>query len=506
MSQLGIGATQQKGMRAVAQEEIKVTQDDVTLFKSRGYENEDLLPKTKEKRNMGPLNYFTLWMGNLHNIPNYAAVGGLIVLGIAPLNIMIALILGAIITGLFMAFNGQAGSKYGIPFALHLRATYGAAGAKLPGILRGIVVAIGWFGLQTFVGSQALLIIIGKLWPSFLKIGGDVTFLGIGMPGLVCFIIFWLVNVALGISGSGFLNKFNTILTVFIYVLFISMGIWGVIVGGGFSNILNYAIEGPTQSINPLFAYILIISAVLAFWAAPATSVSDFTQNAKSNRDQMIGQSLSLIIGYIIFAFTSISILIGSSIYYGMEQWDVLNVINKWDSLPAIFFAMLVLLLITVNSNVTANVTPAAYQLTALFPKWVTYRRGVFIASIIGFLIMPWKLMENPDSIYTFLSGVGAILGPVTGVMIYQFFFVTKKEIDLDQLYYDSNDPTAVSKYKGVNKNAYIATILGVAVSLSGNFIPLLSSISDISWIIGFATAFISYGLLVRFSPTINNV
>lgn len=483
----------------MSQEDIRVTQEEVKLFKSRGYDNEDLLPKTKDKRNMKIGNYFTLWMGNLHNIPNYAAAGGFLVLGLAPINIMLALVLGAIFTAAFMAFNGKAGSKYGIPFSMHLRATYGEAGAKVPGFLRGIVVAIGWFGLQTFVGSQALLIIFGKLWPGFLEIGGSYTFFGIGMPGLISFIIFWSANLALSISGSSFLNKFNTLLTVLIYVLFISMGIWGVIVGGGFGNILSYSVEGTNQDISTLFAYLMIINAVLAFWAAPGVSAADFTQNATSTKGQMVGQGLSLIVGYVIFVFTSMAILIGSSIHYGMEQWDVLNVINNWGNLPAILFAMLILLLITVNSNATANITPAAYQLTALFPKWINYRRGVIIACLLGFAIMPWKLMENPDSIYTFLNGIGAILGPVSGVMIYQYFFVFKQEINLNELYYDMKVTKAINKFRGINKNAYIATILGVLVSLSGNLIPAFSIITDLSWISGFITALVSYGILVKF-------
>ncbi|MFC5603438.1 allantoin permease [Sporosarcina koreensis] len=481
----------------MGQEDIRVTQEDVKLFRARGYDNEDLLPKTKEKRNMGVFNYFNLWMGNLHNIPNYAAVGGFLVLGLAPVNVMLALILGAILTAIFMAYNGRAGSKYGIPFAMHLRATYGEAGAKLPGFLRGIVVAIGWFGLQTFVGSQALFIIMGKLWPGFIEVGGDITFFGIGLPGLISFIIFWVANIAISINGSTVLNRFNTILTILIYVLFISMGIWGVIVGGGLGNILSYSVSG-AQDVNPIFAYFMIISAVLAFWSAPGTSVADFTQNANSTKEQALGQGLSLIVGYAIFVFTSITILIGSSIHYGVEQWDVLNVINHWDNLPAILFATIVLLLITVNSNATANLTPAAYQLTALFPKWFNYRRGVLTACILGFLIMPWKLMENPEGIYTFLNGIGAVLGPVSGVMIYQFFIVAKQNIDLKELYYDTKD-TAANKFRGVNKNAYIATILGVLVSLSGIFIPTLSFFSDLSWISGFVTAFVSYGIFVRF-------
>ncbi len=101
-------------------DDFEVTENQITEYKKRGY-NDDLLPKTKDKRNMGAGNYFTLWMGSIHNIPNYAAVGGFLFLGLSPLNVMIALFLSAFFVSAFMSLNGIVGSKYGIPFAMHLR-------------------------------------------------------------------------------------------------------------------------------------------------------------------------------------------------------------------------------------------------------------------------------------------------------------------------------------------------------------------------------------------------
>ena len=147
--------------------DYQVTDEEVERYRARGY-NDDMLPKTAEKRNMGVKNYFTLWMGSVHNIPNYAAVGGFLFLGLSPINVMFALVVSAVLVAAFMVINGEAGSKYGIPFAMHLRSTYGNLGAKLPGFLRGCVAAIAWFGLQTYTGSLALTIILGKLFPSFL--------------------------------------------------------------------------------------------------------------------------------------------------------------------------------------------------------------------------------------------------------------------------------------------------------------------------------------------------
>ncbi|MBM4761321.1 putative allantoin permease [Bacillus sp. B15-48] len=476
-----------------------VHDNQLDSFRQRGY-NDDLLPKTEEKRNMSARNYFTLWMGSVHNIPNYTAVGGFLFLGLSPINVMIALIISSLIVSVFFVFNGHAGSKYGIPFAMHLRSTYGDLGAKLPGFLRGCVAAIAWFGLQNFAGSLALLILIGKIWPGFLSIGGDFSFFGINLPGLIAFTVFFLINVLIGIGGGGALNKFTAILNPLIYIVFGGMTIWAIKVAGGMGNILAFVPTGEAvQQHTPLLVYLIIINSVLAVWAAPGASVSDFTQNAKSTRAQAIGQTASMLVAYIIFAFSSVAILIGGSIHYGVQEWNVLNIVDKWDSLPAASLAVIVLLMTTISTNATGNIIPAGYQLAALFPKKVNYKKGVIIASVISFMIMPWKLMENANSIFAFLNIIGAILGPVAGVMLAHYYFVKKREIDLDALYMDSKASNDQNPYRGVNVEAYIATIIGVVVSVSGQIIPALQMVSNLSWLIGFSLAFITYLMLKKY-------
>ncbi len=134
------------------------------LFQQRGY-SEDLLPKTQSQRTWKTFNYFTLWMGSVHNVPNYVMVGGFFILGLSTFSIMLAIILSAFFIAAVMVLNGAAGSKYGVPFAMILRASYGVRGALFPGLLRGGIAAIMWFGLQCYAGSLACLILIGKIWP-----------------------------------------------------------------------------------------------------------------------------------------------------------------------------------------------------------------------------------------------------------------------------------------------------------------------------------------------------
>lgn len=480
--------------------DVQIADSELKSFRERGY-NDDLLPNPPEKRNMGMGNYFTLWMGSVHNIPNYTAVGGFLFLGLSPLNVVFALILSSLCVAVFMCLNGRAGSKYGIPFSMHLRSTFGDLGAKLPGFLRGCVVAIAWFGLQNYTGSLALLILIGKIWPAFLTLGEGIRFFGISIPGLISFTVFWALNVLIGLGGGNILNKFTAILSPLIYVVFGGMAIWAVRAAGGLAPIFSYRIADAASSINPVFVYLMVINSVLAVWAAPGASVSDFTKNAKSTKAQTVGQTASFLVAYAIFGIFSVTILIGGSIHYGIQEWNVLNIIERWDNLPSVIICMLVFLLTTISTNATGNIIPAGYQLSALLPKKINYTKGVLIASIISFLIMPWKLMENSESIFIFLNAIGAILGPVAGVMIAHYYFVDHQKVDLDKLYMDFSKNNAQNPYKGVNKQSYVAVLIGLVFSLSGQFIPALKVVTDISWIVGFVSAFVIYITLKKLAP-----
>lgn len=474
-----------------------VTQAQLDTFRSRGYTNEDILPKPKSERNMGVMNYFTLWMGSIHNISNYVAVGGFLLLGMSPIHVVIAIILAGIITALVMAYNGRAGSKYGIPFAMHLRSVFGDTGSKLPGTLRGVVAAIAWFGVQNYYGSQALLVLIVRFFPSFATIAPDFNFLGLSAPEFICFMVFFIVNILIGLGGGGVLNRFTAILNPLIYVVFGGMMIWGIS-QAGMGAIFTYqpAEAGTTITI---MGYLVIIAAILSTWAAPAVSVSDFTQNATSTRDQTIGQMLSMLVGYIIFAFAAVCVLNGAAVAGISHGGQVLNIINSWDSDIAVFVASFVLLMTTVSTNATGNIIPAAYQLTALFPKQMNYRRGVLLASLISFIILPWRFANSAGGFITFLNLIGALLGPVAGVMMVHFYLVKKQIIDLDELYFPEGQAKQ-SQYGGTNRNAYIATFVGLIISIIGQFIPALAWLSEIGWIAGFLISAITYYILTSMS------
>ncbi|SUM31368.1 allantoin permease [Staphylococcus gallinarum] len=135
----------------------------------------------------------------MHNIPNYTAVGGFLLIGLSPLQVIIALIFSSFFIALLLVANGYAGSKYGIPFSMQLRSNHMVMSVRNCQAYYVVVIAgIAWFGLQTFAGSQALHILLNKIFPGFNDIGHGMTILGITIPALIAFLIFWAISFAIG--------------------------------------------------------------------------------------------------------------------------------------------------------------------------------------------------------------------------------------------------------------------------------------------------------------------
>ncbi|MFJ8065085.1 cytosine permease [Psychrobacillus sp. NPDC096426] len=458
------------------------------------------MPIKLEDRKWGMGNYFALWMGSVHNVPAYITIGGFFALGLSVGQVFWSIILAAIILGAILSIGGHAGTKYGVPTSMLLKTSFGTRGSMVPGVIRGVIAAIMWFGFQTYAGSLAVTILIGKLWPVYLTLGGDWNFFGLSLPGLISFLLFWAVNVMFVYGGMGILGKFTKILSPIIYIVFGGMAIWAINLAGGITPILQYVPKGIEG--NELIVFLGCVSALLATWAAPSVSISDFTREAVSQKVQTVGQIAGILLSYLLFAFASIAVIIGSEIAFGTPIWNVLDVVEKFDSKFAIAVSVLTICLATLSVNITGNIVPAGYQLASLFPKKLTFKSGAFIAALVGIIIMPWKLMENSTSIFLFLGVIGGLLSPVLGIMLSHYFVVAKKHIDMNGLYGSSN---SYSYQNGFNMQAIITLIIAGVISLIGQFVPVLKPLYDMSFFTGTIIAFILYSLIAK-KPTSNPV
>lgn len=463
-------------------------------------ENTDLLPTKPEARTWKFSHYFSIWMGSVHNVPSYITIGGFFALGLSIWQVFFIIMISSIILSGMMALNGHAGGKYGIPFSILLRIIFGNKGAIIPGVLRGIIAAIMWFGLQTYAGSLAVTILIAEFWAPYPTLGADWSFLGLNLANLISLLLFWLIHVCFIFAGVEALGKFTKFLSPMVFVVFGGMSIWAINLAGGINPILHYSEKGVEG--NSILVILSCISAILATWVAQILSVSDVTRYSRTNKGQSCGQIAGLVITYLLFAVASITIVIGSEIAFGVPIWNVLEVINRFDSKFVTVLSLLTICLTTLSVNILGNIIPSGYQLASLLPKKLNFKSGAFIGTVSGLLIMPWKLMESPTTIFTFLNMVGGMLSPVIGVILADYFLIKKREIIIQDLYFSKS----MSRFSnGVNWPALCATLFAGCISLIGRFIDFLEPIYNISWFTGIIVSVILYVLFIYWSKRLHS-
>jgi allantoin permease len=449
----------------------------------------DLLPTKQEARTWRRGHFFSIWMGSVHNVPSYATIGGFFAIGLSIWQVFFTILISSLLLAAMMVLNGHAGAKFGIPFSMLLRLTFGVRGAILPGVLRGVVAAIMWFGLQTYAGSLAVTILLGVLWPSYLTLGGDWSFFGLGLPNFLSFLLFWMIHLVCIFGGMDTLGKLTKILSPLIFLVFGGMAIWAINLAGGIDAILSYQPKGIVG--NQFFVILTCVTAILSTWVAQILSVSDVTRFASTNKDQTIGQILGLLTTYLLFAVASISIIVGSEVAFGVPIWNVLEVVDQFDNKFAIILSLLTICLSTLSVNIIGNIIPAGNQLASLYPKRLNFISGAVFATIIGILIMPWKLMENSTSIFAFLNIIGGLLSPVIGVLLTHYYLICKKEIHVQSLY----------RYpKRMNWSAMVSVLIAGFFSLVGNVIPALEPFYRVSWFTGIGIAVVLYLLFFNIS------
>src|SRR6188474_2380510 len=151
--------------------------------------NPDLAPIPKARRNRTTYNYAALWISMAHCIPTYMLAGGLVAVGMNWWQALLTIALGNVIVLVPILLNAHPGTKYGIPFPVLARSSFGTLGANVPAVLRAIV-ACGWFGIQTYIGGEAVKTFIASIWPGFAHIGGDASLLGLSLPSALTFALF----------------------------------------------------------------------------------------------------------------------------------------------------------------------------------------------------------------------------------------------------------------------------------------------------------------------------
>ncbi|WP_339075861.1 NCS1 family nucleobase:cation symporter-1 [Bacillus velezensis] len=458
--------------------------------------NKDLLPLEDGERTWKAVNFASIWMGCIHNIPTYATVGGLIAIGLSPWQVLAIIVTASLILFAALALNGHAGTKYGLPFPVIIRASYGIYGANIPALLRAFT-AIMWLGIQTFAGSTALHILLLNIWPGWGSLGGDWNIFGLHLPGFLSFIFFWGIHLLVLRHGMESIKKFEVWAGPLVYLVFGGMVWWAIDIAGGLGPI--YSQPGKFHTFSETFwPFAAGVTGIIGIWATLILNIPDFTRFAASQKEQIRGQFYGLPGTFALFAFASITVTSGSQVAFGEPIWDVVEILARFDNPFVIALSVITLCIAAVSVNVAANIVSPAYDLANVLPKYITFRRGGYLTAVLALFTIPWKLMESATNVYAFLGLIGGMLGPVAGVMMADYFIIRKRQLSVEDLYSETGQYTY---YKGYNYRALAATFLGAFISLIGMYVPAFAGIYDISWFAGVILSCLGYTALMYIHP-----
>ncbi|MCA8829517.1 NCS1 family nucleobase:cation symporter-1 [Hymenobacter pini] len=469
---------------------------------SAGLISEDLAPVPPAARRWTTANYAALWISMSLCIPTYMLASSLIGGGMNWWQALFTIFLGNTVVLVPMLLNGHAGAKYGIPFPVFARASFGVRGANVPALLRAII-ACGWFGIQTWIGGYALYQMavlwvpaLGQLPPVFPASWGLAT-----GPAVV-FVLFWLMNMAVVYLGVESIKKLLVFKAFFLPVAAVALLWWAIAAGHGLGPILSQPAKFASSS--EFWAYFFpALTGMVGFWATLSLNIPDFTRYAVSQRAQVLGQALALPSSMTLFSFVGVVVTSATLVIYGQTIWDPVVLAGKFESRVLVSVAMLAVALSTLATNIAANIVSPANDFANLNPQKITFKTGGYITGVIGLLIFPWKLIADPSGyIFTWLVGYSALLGPIGGIMIADYYLLRHQQLDVPDLYrYEGR----YGYQNGVNYRAVLALVIGVLPNLpgflqavgavpTGAVWPWLAGLYSYAWFVGF---FLSGGLYV---------
>src|SRR5579872_3519239 len=438
--------------------------------------NPDLAPIPKDKRSWGTYNYASLWVAMSVCIPTYMLASGLIAGGMSWWQAIATILLGNLIFLVPMLLNAHAGAKYGIPFPVLVRASFGVRGANVPAVLRALV-ACGWFGIQTWIGGQAFYSMLRIMWPGAANVNGGIW---------VCFFAFWALNIAVIWRGIDTIKFLEGVGAPFMLGVGLLLLWWITRKAGGFGPVLSAPSKFQSTG-DFLHFFVPSLTAMVGFWATVALNIPDFTRYAKSQKAQAMGQALGLPTAMTLYSFIGVAVTSASVVLFGEAIWDPVALIGRFHQPVVASVALVAILTATLNTNVAANVVSPSNDFSNLNPRLISFRTGGLITGVIAVMMMPWKLLGDYSAyIFGWLVGYSGLLGPIAGVMIADYFLVRRCSLQVDDLYRRNG---AYEYSGGVNFRAVLALISGIVVALLGLVVPSLRWLYDYAWFVGFLVA-----------------
>lgn len=457
--------------------------------------NDDLKPAQPHERQWNTFSLFSLWMNDAHNAGNYSFAAGLFLLGLSPIQVTLGILGGALIIFGGCCLSGFMGHDTGTPYPVVSRLAWGIWGANFPALVRG-TVAIAWYGIQTFLASIALKVLLLRFLPGTEQLA-EQSFLGMDLLGWLAFLLLWAVQMAVVAKGMEAVRHFQGWAGPGIWAVMIVLAVW-MLHQAGWS--ISWTEGGGGDKLSTGESWYQTFAAVgltVGVLATLMLNFSDFARFSPSRKAVVRGNALGLPFNWTAFALTSVVISAASVKVYGEAVLDPAVLLEKFENDFVVLLGTGVFVLATIGVNIVANFVSAAYDISNVNPRRISFKKGGIITSFAALLSMPWNLYNSPEIIAYFLGGLGALLGPFFGIMAVDYFLFRKGRFSVPDLY----DPTPRSAYyyrNGVNPQAVIAFVPSAVIALTLALVPVFKDVAPFGWFIGAALGALAYSFVTR--------
>ncbi|WP_457424423.1 NCS1 family nucleobase:cation symporter-1 [Roseateles sp. P5_E7] len=465
--------------------------------------NHDLAPVAPEGRTWGTFSLFAMWMSDVHSVGGYTFAASLFFLGLAGWQVLLSMVVGITIVYFLMNLVGRPSQKYGIPFPVFARVSFGVMGANLAAIVRGIV-GIVWYGVQTYFASKAVEVLVITLVPAAADFTHNNVF-GLSTLGWASFLFMWFFQLVIFLSGMETIRKFIDFCGPIVYLVMFVLAGWMISQTGmdSFSMKLSDKTYTGLESIGLMANAAMLI---VAYFAALLLNFGDFSRFAKSESAMKRGNFWGLPVNFILFAIITVIVTGGSMKVFGSAIMDPVLIVEKINNPIATIVGSITFIVATMGINIVANFVSPAYDIANLAPQKINFKMGGLITSILSVLVCPWLFVSSPHAITVFVSIFGAVLGPMFGIMVADYYLVKRETIVLKDLY--TMAPEGSLHFDGGwNRKALFALAvsgaLSIGLSLAGAF-GLMFNVGDWGWLIGSTSGAVVYFLISRMvAPTV---
>ncbi|HLL65021.1 MAG TPA: NCS1 family nucleobase:cation symporter-1 [Micromonosporaceae bacterium] len=456
--------------------------------------NEDLAPATK--KNWGVYSLFCMWMSDVHSIGGYTFAAGLFFLGLNGWWVLAALVFAIFIVYGLMNLTGAMGQRLGVPYPVIARISFGVFGANLPAMIRALV-GIAWYGIQTYLASVAVIVLLLKAFPGLEPMTGG-GFLGLSPLGWICFLAIWAVQLLIIRRGMETVRRFQDWAGPAIWVVMAVLAVWILVKAGGNVSLNLSSVQLSTG--EQILQFFSAMALTVSYFAALYLNFCDFSRFAPSMRAVRLGNLLGLPVNFIAFAIVTVLVTAGSKAVYGEFLPNPVDIVARVDSLVILLLGAVTFTVATLGINVVANFVSAAYDIANIAPSRLSFKRGGYIAATLALLVMPWKLYATPVAVNYFLGALGAFMGPLFGIIMIDYWLLRRQRVDVAELF------RADGRYaytKGVNVRAFLAFGVSATITAILALVKAFSDLAPFSWFIGAILGGGLYWLIARGRPEV---